>query len=371
MNVPFFGKDRYFQRNEKEILEIVKSVYSSGRVIMGPEVDEFEKKVAAYCGRKYGVAVGSCTDALYFSLVAAGIEKGDEVLVTSLSFLASVTCILRVGAIPVFVDVDPETYLMDLNDMENKITPKTKAIVAVDIFGQTLDFEKLEEIGKKHNLLIIEDAAQSIGSKFKSRMGASLGLCSCVSFDPTKVLSAQGNGGVVVTDDLDVYSKVSKLRYHGKNFDTGNFDFLGYNSRIATLQAAILSYNLDKLEDWIEKHREIAQKYISGLSDLKQLVLPIEVEGCRHIYHKFVMKAENRDELKKWLSENNIQTRIHYSKALFEEKLFENHSFRAEGIVEVGKLKSSLISLPIHPWLSNEEADFVVSKVKEFYDKLS
>ncbi|MEK6816631.1 MAG: aminotransferase class V-fold PLP-dependent enzyme, partial [Nanoarchaeota archaeon] len=225
--INFFGKDRYFQAYSEDIMDIVRKVYSHGKVVMGPEVEEFEKKVAGFCSRKYGIAVGSCTDALHLSLIAAGVKKDDEVLVTGLSFIASTTCIVRLGAVPVFVDVNPETYMMDLEDLENKITPKTKAIVAVDLFGDALNIEAVETIGKRHNIPIIEDAAQSIGSRYDERKVGSMGLCSCISFDPTKILAAQSNGGAVLTDDEDVYRKISKMRYHGKNMKTGEFEMLG------------------------------------------------------------------------------------------------------------------------------------------------
>lgn len=366
--VPFFGKDRYFDTYSNDLMRLMKKVYSHGKVVMGPEIEEFENKLANYCSRKYAIAVGSCTDALYFSLLGIGIKEGDEVLVTSFSFIASASCILRTRAVPVFIDINPETYMMDLNDLEKKITNKTKAILAVDIFGDALDINALEEIGEKYNLPIIEDAAQSIGSRFGNRKVGSLGLCSCISFDPTKILSAQSNGGIVLTDDYSFYEKINQMRYHGKNLKTGEFETLGFNSRLASLQAAILSYNLDKLESWIEIHRNIANKYKKGLSDIPQITLPKENQETRHVYHKFVIKAENRDELKQWLSENNIQVMIHYDKALHENKLFENYDFRAEGLNEVNKIKTQVLSLPIHPFLKDDEINFVIQKIKEFYN---
>ncbi len=368
-NIPFFGKDRYYRENSKEILKIVDSVYSHGKVVMGPEVDLFEANIAKYCGRKYAVAVGSCTDALYFALRNLNIGKGDEVLVTGFSFLASTSCILMAGATPVFVDINPDTYMMNLKDLEAKITNKTKAIIAVHLFGDCLDINAVEKIGKKHNIPIIEDSAQSIGSRYNERKAGSMGLCSCISFDPTKLLSAQSNGGVLLTDDPQVYETIAKMRYHGKNNKTGEFEILGFNSRISSLQAAILDFSLTKLESWIARNREIAGRYISGLKDISEIKLPVVQKETRHVYHKFVMQAQNRDKLKKWLSENKIDSMIHYKNALHENELFKHFSYRAEGLKGIDSVKEKVISLPIHPWLKDDEVDVIIKAVRKFYNK--
>ena len=366
-NIPFFGKDRYFRAYSSEILELVNKVYSTGKVVMGPEVDQFEANIAKYSGRKYAVAVGSCTDALYFSLRYLNVGKGDEVLVTGFSFLASASCILMAGATPIFVDINPDTYMMSLKDLEAKITSKTKAIIAVHLFGDCLDIGAVEKIGKKHNIPLIEDSAQSIGCMFNDRKAGSMGLCSCISFDPTKLLSAQSNGGVLLTDDLSVYETISKMRYHGKNNKTGVFEILGFNSRISSLQAAILDFSLTKLESWIARNREIAGRYIAGLKDVNEVKLPVVQNETRHVYHKFVMKAENRDKLKKWLSDNKIDSMIHYKEALHENELFKKFSYRAGGLKQIDSVKGKVISLPIHPWLSNEEVDAIIKAVRQFY----
>jgi dTDP-4-amino-4,6-dideoxygalactose transaminase len=365
--IPFFGKERYYEVHKPVILALVEKVYSHGQVVMGPEVTAFQEKIAGYCGRNYAVALGSCTDALYFSLIGCGVREGDEVLVTGFSFIASVSCILRAKAKPVFVDIDTRTYMMDLADLEGKITSKTKAIVAVDIFGDALDIEFVERIAKKYNLAVIEDAAQSIGSRYGTRKVGTLGKCSCISFDPTKILSAQSNGGVLLTDDKEIYDFVTMIIYHGKNPKTGEFEILGHNSRLSSLQAAILSYNLDQLESWIARHREIAQKYRDGLKDIKQITLPENRLQTRHVYHKFVVQAEERDRLKEWLKNNKIPAMVHYGKALHENLLFKDYYFRAENLNGVNTVKGKVLSLPINPWLTDEEVDYIVNKVKEFY----
>ncbi|MFH1638660.1 MAG: DegT/DnrJ/EryC1/StrS family aminotransferase [Candidatus Woesearchaeota archaeon] len=365
--IAFFGKDKYYKAYSEDIISIMKKVYSHGRVVMGPEVEEFEEKLASYCGRKHAVAVGSCTDALYFSLVGAGIKPGDEVLVTGFSFIASASCILRVGAVPVFVDINPENYMMDLADLERKITEKTRAIVAVPLFGNAMDLDAVEEIGKKHSLVVIEDAAQSIGGRHGDRKVGSMGQYSCISFDPTKILSAQSNGGVVLTDDPEKFELVSKMRYHGKNLKTGEFEVLGYNSRLASLQAALLSYNLDRLESWIERHSEIARQYIEGLEGLVHI--PKLNQKVRHVFHKFVIQTNDRDKLKDWLKQNGIQAMVHYGESIPENKLFGHFTHRADGLKHIDELKKKVLSLPIHPWLKDEEVGYIIREVRNFFSK--
>lgn len=366
MNINFFGKDSYYHEHSEDILKIVNEVYSHGKVVMGPEVAGFEKKIAKYCDRKYAIAVGSCTDALYFSLLGAKINPGDEILVTGFSFIASASCILMAEATPVFVDINPNTYMMDMGDLEKKITSKTKAIIAVNLFGDALDFETAEAIGTKYNVPIIEDAAQSIGGRYGNRKVGTLGLGSCISFDPTKLLSAQSNGGVVLTDDLEFYSYISKIRYHGKDLNTGEFDTLGFNSRLSSLQAALLSYNLDKLDMWIERNQKIARRYIEGISTNPNIKLPKKREESRHVFHKFVMQLEQRDKLSEWLKGNGIQNMVHYGKSLPENKLFLPYEYKAEQLNNIDLVKTKVLSLPIHPWLQDDEVDYIIDKVLAF-----
>ena len=367
VNIPFFNIDKLYQSHSKEILAAVDKVFSHGYVLMGPEIDEFEEKAANLCGRKYGVAVGSCTDALYFALSSAGIKRGDEVLVTCFTFIASVTPILRIGAVPVFVDIDPDYFMMDLNDLQNKITPYTKAIIAVHLFGQTHDIVKIEEIARKNNLILIEDAAQSFGSSNNNRKAGSMGLSSCISFDPTKVIGAFGNGGILLTDDEKIYNDVVKLRYHGKNLDKGGFELLGYNSRIATSQAAILNLQLNWLNDWIDKRNDIAGDYSSNLSGLDDVTIPAIIENGQHIYHKYVLKVHNRDELRKHLSENGIKTMIHYNDLVFENELFKEFKFISDNINTAYQVKQDVISLPVYPELTEPEIIYIIDSIKKFY----
>jgi len=363
--INFLGIDRVYENNRDKFLQIIDGIYSRGSVLMGSEVDEFEEKIANYCGRKYAASVGSCTDGLFFSLKAASIKEGDEVLVTSYSFVASVTPILRLGAIPVFVDIDTEYFMMDVKDLDKKISKKTKAILAVHLFGQALPMDKIESIANLYNLIIIEDAAQSLGTEYKNRRAGSFGLVSAISFDPTKIIGAFGNGGVVLTDNIEIYNVVKKMRYHGKNLSNGEFELLGYNSRMATSQAALLSFQLDILDAWINRRIEIANKY---REELKQFVqLPKIRPDSNHVYHKFVIKVNERDKLKKYLDNKGVKSMIHYKKALFEHPLVRNNSYIEENINNVSFVSSKVLSLPIYPEMTNEEVEYVCNCIKKFY----
>jgi dTDP-4-amino-4,6-dideoxygalactose transaminase len=368
-NIPYFGIDRMYKNHSANILDCVNKVFESGKVLMGSEIDLFEKEIATVCNRKYAISVGSCTDALFFALISAGIKPGDEIIITSFSFIASVTPILRAGAVPVFIDIDPSNFMMDLNSIEEKITTKTKAIIGVHLFGGLLDIEKLENIAKKHSLILIEDTAQSIGAEINSRKAGSMGDISCISFDPTKIIGAFGNGGVILTNNHEYYSTLTKLRYHGKNTETNDFEILGYNSRIATSQAAILIYELKILSQWIKDRNEIADIYFKELQNISQLVLPTVSETCKHVFHKFVIQTEKRDELKTFLQSKGIQTMIHYDKALFEHSIFKNYSFKTAELINIHSIKNTVLSLPIYPELKEEEIRYICDTIKDYYSK--
>ena len=364
--IPFFGIDRLYQQRSGEVLETISSVFSHGKVLMGPEIEELEEKLARYCGRKYAVAVGSCTDGIFYALKAAGVSPGDEVLITSFSFIASVTPILRLGAIPVFVDIEPEYYMMNLQDLESQITPRTRAILAVHLFGQMLPVDKLEEIAGQRKLILIEDAAQSLGAENNGRIAGSMGLCSTISFDPTKVIGAFGNGGVVLTDEEALAHDIRKLRYHGRNMATGEYESLGYNSRLATSQAALINLQLDWMSEWIDRRNTIAGKYSAAIDSITGAHRPLVREDNTHIYHKYVLRTPDRDRLRTYLNERGIQTMIHYPRALFEHLLFREYDHRAEGLDTVHHVANSVLSLPIYPELSDEEVEYIVRQLRQF-----
>ena len=367
MNIPFFGIDRLYADHSENMLKAIDTVFTHGKVLMGPEVEQFENDISSYCNRKYAVSTGSCTDALYFSLRSAGVGLGDEVLITSFSFIASASAILRTGAIPVFVDIDRKYYMMDPSDLESKISEGSKAILAVNLFGQTLPMDRMEDIADRNNLILIEDTAQSLGGKWNGRPAGSMGLISCISFDPTKIIGAFGNGGVLLTDDKEIHDNAVKLRYHGKNMESGNFEILGYNSRLATSQAALLQYQLSHLDLWSKKRREIADFYKSELQNIGEIQLPEVQDGCEHIYHKFVLQCDDRNSLKEHLAKDGIKTMIHYNNALFEHQLFENYASRKKYVSLVHEIKERVLSLPIYPELTDDELSYITDSIKTHY----
>lgn len=363
IKVPFFFAKREHKVLKSEILKSISKSFLHGQTLQGPEVKILEKKMAKLVGKKYAVAVGSCTDALFFSLKALGIGKGDEVIVTSYSYLASATCILRCGAKPVFVDVD-ESGNMKIKQIINKINKKTKAIIYVHLYGYFQNINKLKKILKSKKISLIEDFAQSLGAFKKKIKAGSIGDISCTSFDPTKVISAPGSGGMAFSDDVLIKDKIIKLRYHGKSKD-GDHDFLGMNSQLPSIVAASLLIKIKKLNINQKKRIAIAKKYIEGLKNLNLKLPPFYKDG-QHIYHKFVIKLEKRDELSEFLKKNGVECLVHYKKSLPELTIFKKYMSK---FPIANELKKKSLSIPIHPYLTSEEIKYVISTIKTFFNK--
>lgn len=367
VKVPFGNLDRQFSLHSGNFMKIAEEVFASGKVLQSRKVSEFENKTAEICGRKYGVAVGSCTDALYFALIACGVKPGDEILITSFSFIASLSPILRAGAKPVFVDIEPDYLMMDLRDAEEKITQKTRFLLAVHLFGQCLDMEKTEKFAGRHGLAIIEDAAQSFGSSHNGRAAGGLGAISCVSFDPTKVIGSFGSAGIALTDSEKAAEHIRRLRNHGKSGADGSFAHLGFNSQLCSEHAALLSFKLGFIKKWIRKRNGIAEKYIKGLKGLESedFTLPRVRENGEHNWHKFVIRTKKRDHLKTFLSENGIETKVHYPYTLSEINYLDEKL--RTSCPESKKITEDVLSLPIYPELSEEETIYIIEKIKEFF----
>lgn len=367
--IPFFALDRQYLRYRESFRAINDQVLRHGQVLQGPEVSEFEGKLCRLVGRRHAVAVGSCTDALAFSLMASGIGSGDEVLVTSLSFIASVTAILRVGATPRFVDVDPSSGLMDLDSLEKQVTPASRALLAVHLYGRTLPIEWLEGFASRHQLLLLEDAAQALGTFSETRPAGSMGLASCLSFDPTKVVGSFGSGGAVLTDDPVLADTLRMLRYHGRDPVSRSFVRLGYNSQLSSEMAAMLSFKLDQLPTWMEERGAIAHLYLEGLVDLPEVALPPPILAKTHNWHKFVLRTPRRDALAAFLKGRGIQTQIHYPCPLNEEPVVLQHLPPEAVTIMPGarQLARTALSLPIYPELTPEEALHVVQVIQEFF----
>ena len=360
--VPFYGVAREYAVHRHEILQCIDEVLATGSVLQGEAIKSFEERIARSLERRYAVAVGSCTDALYFALLSLGIGPGDEVLVTNFSFVASASAILRVGALPVFLDVD-ETYNIDLDRAETRITSRTRAMVFVHLFGLMSAPTMVEQFACNHNLKVVEDAAQAHGAAYDGQHNGK-GSISCISFDPTKVISAPGTGGVVLTDDLAVSDAVCRLRYHGAK--SGQFEGLGYNSQMSTLVAAVLNFKLGRHDAWLARRRQIASYYIEELQGLP-VVLPCAEPPATHAYHKFVIRSPKRDDLRVFLQQRGIETKIHYPLLLSSQPLFAHLEVRDQDFPNALEFSKTVLSIPVHPFLEDQEVERVVGSVRTFY----
>jgi dTDP-4-amino-4,6-dideoxygalactose transaminase len=371
VEVPFFGLDRQYRRYRDNFLGISDRVLSSGKALQGADVEDLERSLSAMCRRKDAVALGSCTDALAFALMSAGIGVGDEVLVTSFSFFASVSPILRVGATPRFVDIDPDYYLMNPALLDVLVTENTKAIIAVHLYGQTLAMTAMENFAHRHQLVLIEDAAQALGSHDCGRPAGSMGSISCVSFDPTKTVASFSSAGALLSNDERICEKVRALRYHGRNPKTRRYEVLGYNSQLATEMAAVLNFKLSEMDVWMKERDRVAKIYLESLSDVPQVALPKTRPGSGHNWHKFVIKAARRDQLLQYMKERGVTTMVHYPSVLCDEPLIRNLNLPLEAVdVPVARAAAAdVLSLPIFPELTEDEVLHVVDSLRTFYDQ--
>ena len=351
---------------EQEISDVVRSGY----FILGPKVAELEKQVAAYCQVPYAVGVSSGTDALLLALMAADIGPGDEVITSTYTFFATAGSIVRTGAKPVFVDIDPVTFNMDIEQTKAAITPNTKAIMPVHLYGQCVDMTPLQELAKKHNLSLIEDACQAIGSEFKGQRAGGLGDFGCFSFFPTKNLGGFGDAGMVTTRSKELYEKMKVLRVHGME-PKYYHKMVGGNFRIDALQAAILLAKLPHLEGWVDDRRTNAQRYHdlfqkAGLTD--RLTLPKEVFP-RHVYNQFIVRVNDgkRDALREYLNSQNVACEIYYPVPLHQQECFKDLGHKLGDFPESEKAAAETLALPVANEVTAEQQEYAVEKAKSFF----
>lgn len=377
MKVPLLDLKPHHQPVIKEIKKAIDEVIESNYFILGPKVEEFEKNTAGYLGVKYALGVSSGTDALMLALMAIDLKPADEVIIPAYSFFATAGVVARMNAKPVFVDIDPVTYNIDPAKIERAITKKTKAIIPVHLYGQCADMEPITEIAKRHNIAVIEDAAQSIGAEYKDRRKASaIGDIGCLSFFPSKNLGAFGDAGMVTTDDEALYKKMKLLRVHGAQ-KTYHHKMVGGNFRIDTLQAAVLDVKLKYLDNWHSARRQNAVNYRklfaeSGLAD--KIKLPREVykdAGLTnpHIYNQFIIRAPKRDELQKFLSANEIGTAIYYPVPFHLLECFKYLGYKTGDFPESENAACQTLALPIYQGLEPKMQQYVVEKIREFYSR--
>lgn len=372
--VPFVNYPLQYQKIKKEIERAIFGCLKRGDLIFRKDTVEFEKNFAKFVGAKYGISCDSCTGALFLSLFALGIGRGDEVITVSHTYVATIDVIWHVGATPVLVDVGDDME-MDPNLLERAITKKTKAIIPVHLDGRMSDMGRIMEIAKKHNLYVIEDAAQAVGAKFLGKRAGSFGITGCFSFYPAKILGSFGDGGMIVTSDKKLAQKLYLLRDHGemppylrKKKDKDKIYFFGFNSLLDNIQAAILNVKLKYLPKWIDKRRKIASIYNDRLKDLKEIKLPPPPtnEGPYFdVFQNYVIRAKKRDELAKYLKKRGVETLIKWRIPNHKQKgLKLLHRFKLPKTEEISK---EVISLPIYPELKKEQVNYVIKCIREFY----
>lgn len=363
--IPIANPKSQLQTLETEILDVFMDVFASGQYILGPYVDKLETEIANRLGVLEAVGVASGTDALVLALESYGIGKGDEVITTPFTFFATAEAITRVGATPVFVDVEEDTFNMNPRLIEEKITVATKAILPVHIFGQPAKMDEMIEIAKKYGLVVIEDACQAFGATYKGKEVGSLGDAACFSFFPTKNLSTMGDGGLVTTSNREVAKKIRSLRAHGSKRKYFH-DEVGYNSRLDELHAAILLTCLKYIDEWNERRITLAKRYLNELKDLPFLKLPKTDQDVIHVYHLFCVESEDRNELMNHLKKYDIQSGIYYPCCLHLQAAYRYLNYKKGDFPVAERLSKRLFAIPLYPNLSFQDQDKVICALRNF-----
>jgi len=370
MKVPLLDLTEQNQQLRPEIEAALGRVLDTNGFILGAEVKALEEELAAYCGTKYAIGCASGSDALLLALMALDVKAGDEVITTPYSFFATVSAITRLGAVPVFVDIDPATYNLDVSQIESKITERTKAIQPVHLYGQCADMTALREVASTHGIPLVEDAAQAIGAEENRVRAGAMSEIGCFSFYPSKNLGGMGDGGFMTTDDDELADKLFALRVHGSK-ERYYHKWVGLNSRLDGFQGAVLRVKLPHLDSWSNRRKENADRYRELFTDAgltEQVVLPFERDNIRHIYNQFVVRAPGRrDELRSHLTEAGIGTDIYYPVPLHLQECFEYVGYRPGDLPESERAAAETLALPIFPELRPEQQVYVVEQIAGFF----
>ena len=362
LSVPFVDLKAQYQTIKPEIDAAIASVFENTNFILGPQVERFEKAFAEYIGSAFCVGVNSGTAALQLALMACGIGAGDEVIVPSFTFFATAETVSVLGAVPVFVDVDPVSYTITAAEIEKAITPRTRAIIPVHLYGQAVDLDPIRALADKHKLHVIEDAAQAHGAEYKGRRVGGLGTAGCFSFYPSKNLGSYGEAGAVVTNEEDLARQLRLLRQHGQTSKYAHA-VVGYNFRLEELQAAVLNVKLAHLDKWNNGRRERAARYNELLSDT-ELVLPREMEYARHVYHVYAVQCDNRNELQNRLAAKGIQSGVHYPIPIHLQPAYTSLGCEAGDLPVTERLSERVLSLPLFAELTDAQQQAVVNAIR-------
>ena len=374
MNIPLLDLKAQYQSIKKEIDEVLQSVVESQYFILSQEVSGLESEIAKYCGVSQAAGVASGTDALILSLRALGIKEGDAVITTPFTFFATAESISIIGAKPLFVDIDADTYNIDpdkaeelLKGLEPKVKERVKAVIPVHLYGQCADMDRIMAIAKQHGLKVIEDCAQAIGALYKGRKAGSFGDTGCLSFFPSKNLGGFGDGGMIVSNEPSVVEDIKKLRVHGSQKQYIHEE-IGYNSRLDSLQAAILRVKLKKLDSWIEGRMAIAKRYNKAFSPLG-IKTPKVAEDNTHTYHQYTIAVDRRDELLDYLNEKGIAARVYYPVPLHLQPCYSELGYTEGSFPVSEEAAKRVVSLPVYPELQEEKIEYVIQTVKDFFNK--
>ena len=362
--VPLVDLKRQYHSIKEEIDSAIQDVLENQAFILGPQVKEFEKLFASYCNTKHAIGVSSGTDALLLALKSLGIGNGDEVITSPFTFFATVGSICNTGATPVFADIDPESYNIRPDLIEKRINKNTKAIIPVHLYGQCADMDPILEIAKKHNIKVIEDAAQSIGAEYKDRKSGSMGDLGCFSFFPSKNLGGFGDGGMVTCNSDELAEKINMLRIHGgrpKNY----YSIIGINGRLDTIQASILIKKLRHIDLWNEDRRQKASYYTKQIEG-SDLIPPKTINFNKHVFHLYVIRLKERDRLAEHLKANNIGCAVHYPIPQHLQKCLEHLGYKEGDMPEAERAAKEILTIPIFPEITKEEQDYIISTINDF-----
>uniref|UniRef100_A0A7C4VV60 DegT/DnrJ/EryC1/StrS family aminotransferase n=1 Tax=Fervidobacterium pennivorans TaxID=93466 RepID=A0A7C4VV60_FERPE len=364
MKVPFLDFSKMNEEIRDEIKEAFDRVFESKWYILGKEVEEFERQFASYCGVKHCIGVGNGLEALMLILKGYGIGPGDEVIVPSNTYIATALAVSYVGAKPVFVEPDLETYNINPKLIEEKITDKTRAIIAVHLYGQAAEMDEISDIARRYNLKVIEDAAQAHGAEYKGRKTGSLGDAAGFSFYPGKNLGGFGDGGAVTTNDDELAEKIRYLRNYG-SIKKYHHVYKGHNSRLDEMQAAFLRVKLNYLDKWNEERRKIAKLYLENIKN-ESIILPKEADSRKHVWHLFVIRTKKRDELQKYLEEKEIGTLIHYPIPMHLQKAYSDFNMKEGDLPIAEKISKEVLSLPMWPGMTEGQIQYVIDTLNNW-----
>ncbi len=365
MKIPYINLTKQYKIEKKKLLKVIDKCLSTGKWVGGSEVEKFEKSISKICKVKYCVSLNSGTDALTLALHLLGVRRGDEVITPPNSFIASTAVITHLGAKPVFVDVKKDQNINE-NNIEEKITKKTKAIMPVHLTGRMCTMDKIIKISKKYNIPVIEDCAQSILSSYKKKMSGSWGNVGCFSAHPLKNLNASGDGGYLTTNNKSIYEKIKNLRTHGMEESRDNVSSFGYVSRMDNMQAAILNFRLKNLKNIINKRRKNVDFYLDNLN-LNRVYFPMEKQSEYNSYHTFVVQVEKRNQLREFLKKRGIETSIHYPVPIHLQAASKYLGYKKGDFLETESQSKKILTLPINQFLSKKEIIYICKMINYFY----